>query len=377
MLKPSSTILSRDILGLLTWGSSPFATAPTSLSPACSRLHNQRIPARQRHHRHYATITADDTSSSFSTPSSDLPWPTSLHPTHPPSPYQIFNQDRGTPYSKRRFYELVMKYHPDRNSHPDDSPATSPNPCKCTKEVMLDRYRLVIAANAILSDPEKRAAYDKFGVGWNANVHTTTPSDSPLHKYSTYHRWRKTTTTQGDTVFRWPHEQDPMFNATWEDWERWYEAQRDKARASSSMPLYGHFFTSGHGTQRKAGIFMNNYAFVSIVFLFALLGGIGQATRANDYSKGLQARAQELNDQTSQVLMRARQDTIDQSAIGENKKDRIRRFIASVEGEEQSLFEPRSQRPGLDDDVCSTATIKDRDQPRYWEKPPERDSRRR
>lgn len=372
MLKTPSVLLTKDLFGLLTWGTSPFATAPTSLSSACSRLQDRRIRPRQRQHRTYATIAADDFTQPTSklSSSSDLPWPTSLHPTQPPSPYQIFNQDRGTPYSKRRFYELVMKYHPDRNSHPDESPDTSPNPCKCTKEVMLDRYRLVIAANNILSDPEKRAAYDKFGVGWNNKVDSMT--ESPLHKYSTYHRWRKT--AQGDdTVFRWPHEQDPMYNATWEDWERWYEAQRDKARASSSMPLYGHFFTSGRGTQRKAGIFMNNYAFVSIVFLFALLGGIGQATRAHDYSKSIQARAQELNDQTSQVLMRARQDTIDQSTVGESKKDRIRRFIASVEGEEQSVFEPRSSIPGIDQDVCAPGSIKDRDQPRYWEKPPERD----
>lgn len=304
------------------------------------------------------------TDASYVTSDDALPWPATPNRHVPPSPYQIFGQERGTPYSKRRFYELVMKYHPDRNSHPDDS-VNTPNPCKCPRDVMLERYRLVVAANTILSDPEKRAAYDNFGFGWDADLNSA--GGSPLHKYSTYHRWRKTS----DNGFKWPTDQDPMYNATWEDWERWYTTQADRARASSTMPLYGNFFTAGHGRQ-SSGVFMSNYAFLSIVFLFALLGGIGQATRVSDVSKSRMERAQQLNDETSQVLMRARQDALD-SAGAESKRERIQRFIASVEGSsyEPEDFEPRALRPGIDDDVCASGAVKDRDQPRYWEKPPE------
>jgi len=362
-LTKATLFFSREALS--AWTSPSFATVPISLSPACTRLGDRRL---RQSRRRYAAVTD---ASSFANAGDSLPWP-DPNPHQPPSPYQVFNQVRGEPYSKRRFYELVMKYHPDRNSHPDDS-ATSPNPCKCPREVMLERYRLVVAANTILADPEKRAAYDNFGFGWGTNVNPS--GESPLHKYSTYHRWRKT----GDTTFKWPTDQDPMYNANWEDWERWYQDRADRARAASSMPLYGHFFTAGHGKQNR-GIFMNNYAFLSIVFLFALLGGIGQATRVSDYSKSRMEYQQQQNDETHQVLMRARQDAIDQSTSGENKKKRIQRFIQSVEnggGYEfaQESFEPRALRPGEDDGLCASGAVKDRDEPRFWEKPPPPDSR--
>jgi hypothetical protein len=353
------------ISGYLNLSTPAFATLPTPLSSSCTRLRNQRLRQRNRHAprpRRYATI-AD--ASSFDTSDEALPWPTAS-PHKPPSPYDVFNQSRGDKYSKRRFYELVMKYHPDRNSHPDES-TSSPNPCKCPKEEMLERYRLVVAANAILSDPEKRAAYDNFGLGWMSDMNGG--QQSPLHKYSTYHRWRKT----GDTAYKWPTDQDPMYNATWEDWERWYREQSARSKAKSSMPIYGHFFTAGHGRQ-STGVFMGNGAFISIVFLFALLGGIGQATRVNDYSKSRTEQLQQMNDETHQVLMRARQDAIEQSNSGENKKKRIQRFIASIEGapgyDASGEFEPRALRPGEDDGLCISGTTKDRDQPRFWEKPP-------
>ncbi|KAK8073435.1 hypothetical protein PG994_004334 [Apiospora phragmitis] len=60
------------------------------------------------------------------------------------NPYEVLEQPRNGSYSKRRFYELVMVYHPDRWMH-----GTYPDITKATR---VERYRLILAANAILSD---------------------------------------------------------------------------------------------------------------------------------------------------------------------------------------------------------------------------------
>ncbi|KAF6803177.1 J domain-containing protein 1 [Colletotrichum sojae] len=77
-----------------------------------------------------------------------------------PSPHDILGAEPGLPYSKKRFYRLVKLYHPDllavnRHRSPELSRAT-----------VTERYRLVIEANKLLSDPGKRLLYEKYGVGW-------------------------------------------------------------------------------------------------------------------------------------------------------------------------------------------------------------------
>jgi molecular chaperone DnaJ len=63
--------------------------------------------------------------------------------------YEILGVDRfvGDGELKSAFRELAMKWHPDRNS--DDSLSEA-------------RFK-EIKAYEILKDPEKRAAYDRFG----------------------------------------------------------------------------------------------------------------------------------------------------------------------------------------------------------------------
>ncbi|TLS30091.1 hypothetical protein PpBr36_02658 [Pyricularia pennisetigena] len=93
-------------------------------------------------------------------------WPHAHHiltrwPSRPDcSPYEVLEQPRNGAYSKRRFYELVMVYHPDRWVHGTYH--------GIPKETRVERYRLILAANAILSDPVRRKAYDEHGVGWTA-----------------------------------------------------------------------------------------------------------------------------------------------------------------------------------------------------------------
>ena len=84
-------------------------------------------------------------------------WPSSVNPT----PYEILAHSKDARYNKALFYQLVKIYHPDRNH----TAAGSSMP----HSVRLERYRLVVAANEILSDDVKRRAYDLYGAGWHGN----------------------------------------------------------------------------------------------------------------------------------------------------------------------------------------------------------------
>jgi molecular chaperone DnaJ len=58
-------------------------------------------------------------------------------------------RDASTEEIKRAFRRLAMKYHPDRNRSPDAEA----------------RFKEINEAYAVLSDPEKRAQYDRGLLG--------------------------------------------------------------------------------------------------------------------------------------------------------------------------------------------------------------------
>lgn len=82
------------------------------------------------------------------------PWPS----TNTPTPYDILGTSRGQKYQKAKYYDLVKAYHPDLSMASTFQ--------SLPKEERVERYRLVVAAHEILSNPQKRAAYDVHGVGW-------------------------------------------------------------------------------------------------------------------------------------------------------------------------------------------------------------------
>jgi curved DNA-binding protein CbpA len=158
-------------------------------------------------------------------------WPSSPNPT----PYEIFSHPRDAKYNKALFYELVKIYHPDRHRTTTDSPISH--------AVRLERYRLVVAANEILSSPNKRRAYDLHGAGWDGN--------STLQ--SLYQEADRSWRNEPGNASR---------NATWEDWERWHrERNGDK--------------------QPQTRVFMSNELFVVVLCSFVVLGSLTQARRAN------------------------------------------------------------------------------------------------
>lgn len=203
-------------------------------------------------------------------------WPSNKNPT----PYDIFVQKRNAPYSKKTYYQLVKLYHPDR--HPHSSPGLS----HATK---LDRYRLVVAANTILSDPTKRRAYDLYGSGWGG-----------IHDMSNK--------TFRDADRAWRREPGSATgDATWEDWERWHNG--------------------GSGGEKQSPLYMSNSLFVGALALFVVVGSWGQATRAGNHSVHLIEMREHSSQNISEDMWRRR---MEKAVLG--REERIETFLKSREG---------------------------------------------
>ncbi|KAK2608549.1 hypothetical protein QQS21_002895 [Conoideocrella luteorostrata] len=96
-------------------------------------------------------------------------WPNSTAPT----PHEILGIERGDPYSKARFNELVKQYHPDL--------AETKN---VPRAVSLERYHLVVAAHKLLSDPYKRGLYESHSHGWAYPSHSSSESNKNVSPWS-------------------------------------------------------------------------------------------------------------------------------------------------------------------------------------------------
>jgi curved DNA-binding protein CbpA len=274
---PSSTSTSTSI---------PRSTSPPSWaanrrtrSPRSSQL---CPPSQWRSSRPYATVR-DEPRPHDDDPTSPA-WPKSKDPT----PYEIFDQAKSSPYNKKTFYQLVKLYHPDRHVH------TSGLDGSITQKAKLERYRLVVAANDILSNPTKRRAYDLYGAGWGG------ASEMSNTAYREADRaWR----AQAGTA---------AHNATWEDWERWHwekNGRRDGA-AGRSEPRY-----------------MSNGLFVMTICVFVILGGWGQATRAGNHGMYLVEMQDKKDNHISEEMWRRRKE----KALL-TREDRVENFLRSREG---------------------------------------------
>lgn len=254
-----------------------------------SRAHHLQWPWRGNpleysHNRHYASVNSDHFANS------DHHWPTTPSFT----PYDILHQVQGLPYSKRRYYELVKIYHPDLQN---EERMQSRN---VTEEVRLQRYRLIVAAHEILSDPHKRAAYDRDGTGWHSH---------PDHPDSKSDRHYAYTADKEPTIFD---------NGTWEDWERFHNRHHPKQVQMVS-----------HGT------------FVSFIVLLVLFGGFAQASWITQTQMGLDQRVQEMNAKSARLLAKRRQQTDELKS----REHRVQNFLmrrdptgSGLKEEEESVY---------------------------------------
>lgn len=260
---------------------SPRSTCTTTSPFRSPRRTKLSISNQWRSSRPYATVR-DEPRRNDDDPASPT-WPKSKNPT----PYEIFDQAKSDPYSKKTFYQLVKLYHPDRHAH------TSNQNGFLSRSVKLERYRLVVAANDILSDPTKRRAYDLYGAGWGGK------SDMSNTAYREADRaWR----AQAGTA---------AHNATWEDWERWHwENNSRRDRAGRSEPRY-----------------MSNGLFVMTICVFVLLGGWGQATRAGSHGMYLVEMQEKKDSHISEEMWRRRKEKAMLT-----REDRVENFLRSREG---------------------------------------------
>lgn len=264
--------------GSTTSISSPFFSSP--LRKSIYQFTNQS-PSQVRT---YATPGKDD-----------VPlWPSKPHPT----PYEIFDIKKSAPYTKRRFYQLVKLYHPD--THDPNIPVSK----ELTHAVRLERYRLVVAANKLLSDPSKRQLYDSQGIGWSLRG----PDAAPTARERD-HAWRHQANS-------------PVGNATWEDWQRWHEAN-DPNRPKAE-PVY-----ASNGT----------FAFAVIAVCF--IGAMAHINRAETIgAQYVEYSAQRNADIGNEV----RRNTL--ASAGKSKDERVNNFIRDRENTAYQFVPAKYDAPG-------------------------------
>ena len=234
-------------------------------------------------------------------------WPSTSSSTAVPSPYEIFKLAPDAPYSKARFYELVKIYHPDKHSG-DSKAGTNSLP----QAVRLERYRLIVAANDILCDPQKRRNYDQYGSGWAG----TPEAGSWSYEWSKH---RQTKWSENETY------RSCAGNATWEDWEKWRQEHRGGRKSSRS---------------KQQPIFSSNGGFMILIVVFAMLGGIGEMTRMGNMSRSFIKQLDAIHDDSSKDFMRRRRESLESNGMDE----RVHNFLTTRDPSSLGL-DSREGRP--------------------------------
>lgn len=319
---------------------SSLYTSTQSLPASSTSSTTPRKSTRQRtflrgRREGYATIAGDSGEQHHEPAEQERqPWPAAPKGHDHPTPYQIFSMKHNASYSKTRFYELVKLYHPDRNNGPHaDMP----------RAVKIERYRLIVAANTILSDPMKRTAYDRFGAGWNGRA-----------ELGEQHQAAGGNGKAGPFSPNWSQPGDPIWqNATWEDWEKFY-AKRAREQGGGTA----------EGVAREQGpYYMQNSYFIVMVAILALIGSTANYTRMENAGTYFVAQRDLVHDRSAKDLRRVRQE-----AAGGSREERIQWFLRNREAtlgqagsDAEVLREEKLDRVLPQRDVCRSEEVTSKD----------------
>ena len=237
----------------------------TQLSPPCS-VSLPSLSNHQAFHRlercQWRTITTTRDNTRNTDADNEL-WPDIPHSSIP-TPYQIFQLKRNAQYTKIRYYQLVKLYHPDRSNQGHCSSHIAGLP----GAVKMERYRLIVAAHEILSDPTKRKAYDTTGAGWNGRLE----HDAPRHYWASRGEAKWSGFDTNDSPYR---------NATWEDWEKWYQRQSGK---------------------KQSPVFTSNGGFLALVISAVFLGAFAQSMRVDNHEALFKQQVYQVHDDASKQI---------------------------------------------------------------------------
>lgn len=271
--------------------------------------------------RRYATIAGDERHNHEQPERQEQRhvWPETPKGRASPTPYQIFDLKQNATYSKARYYQLVKLYHPDLNGCANHG---------ISDKVKMERYRLVVSAHTILSDPAKRSAYDRFGAGWDGRAETGERSSS--------------SGTAGPFNHSYGDPNDPIWNnATWEDWERFHQ------RREGTYP------------EKRAPVYMANSYFLALIVALAIMGSSLNVNRAKDAGHYIVEQRDIVHDRAAKELRRVRQE----AATLSSRQDKIDFFVRQREatlataGEYEALREERANRMLADREVCHSEGV--------------------
>ncbi|KAK4556387.1 J domain-containing protein 1 [Recurvomyces mirabilis] len=309
--------------------------------------------------RSYATITGDHDAHHEEPREApkrkpEHQWPVAPTGHQHPTPYQILSMKTTTAtYTKARYYQLVKMYHPDL-SHT----ATSNHPYPMNATIKMERYRLIVAAHTILSDPVKRSAYDRFGSGWNGKPEVGARASNSTYAHPGPGPFSQSWQTGNQSA-------DPIWqNATWEDWEKFYAWRARRASDPNASPT---------DDPHQSPLYMRNSYFVLLVAVLAFAGGSANYNRAQDAGTYFVEQRDLVHDRAAKELRRVRQEV---AGVG-SRDERIQWFLRQREatmgnlandevetGDAQSLsFAALKAIETLD--VCSLATAHLRDRAPY------------
>lgn len=276
----------------------------------------------------YATVAGDERDSqeqSERQENSRHVWPQATKGRSSPTPYQIFDLKQNASYSKAKYYQLVKLYHPDLSNSGSSNGISD--------HVKMERYRLVVAAHTILSDPAKRSAYDRFGAGWDGRA------ESGQSHYSH---------SAGPFSHSYGNPNDPIWNnATWEDWERFHQ-RRD-----------------GVYPEKRAPVYMANSYFLALIVALAVMGSSLNVNRAKDAGHYIVEQRDLVHDRAAKELRRVRQEASTLSS----RQDKIDFFVrqreatlATTSGDFDALREERANRVLADREVCGSEGVSQQDE---------------